>query len=114
MNANVAQKQQKEQGLTPQEQFTGKNLTGFGGVGLLRRFFEKCKLRKPKNFSIYLLKLLDLPGRGEFHLSHRPIINELIWPNPASLEYIFREFAISGRAVSGRSLLQSSAKRRGL
>ncbi len=45
MNTNVAQKQQKEQDLTPQEQFTGKNLTIFGGVGLLRRFFEKRKLR---------------------------------------------------------------------
>ena len=46
MNTNVAQKKQKEQDLTPQEQFTGKNLTKFGGVGLLRRFFEKRKLRK--------------------------------------------------------------------
>ena len=46
MNANVAQKQQKEQDLTPQEQFTGKSLTRFGGVGLLRRLFEKRKLRK--------------------------------------------------------------------
>ena len=46
MNTSVAQKQQKEQALTPREQFTGKDLTKFGGVGLLRRFFEKRKLRK--------------------------------------------------------------------
>jgi hypothetical protein len=46
VNTNVAQKQQKEQDWTPQEQFTGKNLTRFDGVGLLRRFFEKRKLRK--------------------------------------------------------------------
>ncbi|MGD0398373.1 MAG: hypothetical protein ABSC04_05615 [Syntrophobacteraceae bacterium] len=46
MNTNVAQEQQKEQDLTPQEQFSAKNLTGFGGVGLLRWFFEKRKLRK--------------------------------------------------------------------
>ena len=44
MNANIAQEQQKEQDLTPQEQFTGKNLTRFGGAGLIRRFFAKCKL----------------------------------------------------------------------
>lgn len=46
MNTNVTQEHQKEQDLTPQEQFTGKNLTRFGGAGLIRRFFEKCKLRK--------------------------------------------------------------------
>jgi len=46
VNTNVAQEQQKEQDLTPQEQFTGKSLTRFGGVGLLRRLFEKRKLRK--------------------------------------------------------------------
>ena len=47
MNTSVAQEQQKEQekeqekeqDLTPQEQFTGKNLTRFGGAGLIRRFF---------------------------------------------------------------------------
>ena len=44
MNVNIAQAQQKEQDLTPQEQFTGKNLTRFGGAGLIRRFFAKCKL----------------------------------------------------------------------
>jgi Transposase DDE domain group 1 len=46
VNSNVAQEQQKEQDLTPQEQFTGKNLTRFGGTGLIRRFFEKHKLSK--------------------------------------------------------------------
>ena len=46
MNTNIAQEQQKEQDLTPQEQFTGKNLTRFGGTGLIRRFFEKHKLSK--------------------------------------------------------------------
>ena len=44
MNANIAQELQKEQDLTPREQFTGKNLTRFGGAGLIRRFFAKCKL----------------------------------------------------------------------
>jgi hypothetical protein len=46
VNANIAQEQQKEQDLTPREQFTGKNLTRFGGTGLIRRFFEKHKLGK--------------------------------------------------------------------
>jgi len=46
VNASVTHKQQKEQALTPQEQFTGKDLTGLGHVGLLRRFFEKRKLCK--------------------------------------------------------------------
>jgi hypothetical protein len=46
VNTNVAQGQQKEQDLTPQEQFTGKNLTRFGGAGLIRRFFAECKLSK--------------------------------------------------------------------
>ncbi len=42
MNTNVAQKKQKEQDLTPQEKFTGKKLTRFGGACLIRRFFAKC------------------------------------------------------------------------
>jgi hypothetical protein len=46
LNDNVAQGQQKKQDLTPQEQFTGKNLPRFAGAGLLRRFFEKRKLSK--------------------------------------------------------------------
>ena len=46
MKTNVAQEQQKEQNSIPQERFTGKNLTRFGGTGLIRRFFEKQKLSK--------------------------------------------------------------------
>jgi len=30
---------------TPQEEFTGKNLTRFGGAGLIRRFFDKINIR---------------------------------------------------------------------
>jgi hypothetical protein len=42
LNKNVAQKRENGKGV--KEEFTGKNLTGFGGVGLLRRFFNKIGL----------------------------------------------------------------------
>jgi hypothetical protein len=38
---NILQKQKKHQNIIPKEEFTGKNLTQFGGVGLFRRFFER-------------------------------------------------------------------------
>jgi len=41
VNTNVAQQHQKEQDLTYQEKFIGKNPPRFGGTGLIRRFFEK-------------------------------------------------------------------------
>ena len=34
MQKNILQKQKKHQNIIPKEEFTGKNLTQFGGVGL--------------------------------------------------------------------------------
>jgi len=31
---------------TVQEEFTGKNLTGFGGAGLIRKFFKRHHLKR--------------------------------------------------------------------
>ena len=45
MQKNILQKQKKYQGIVPKEEFTGKNLTRFGGVGLFRRFFERMDLK---------------------------------------------------------------------
>jgi len=42
---NILQKQKKHQNIIPKEEFTGKNLTRFGGVGLFRRFFERMDLK---------------------------------------------------------------------
>lgn len=35
---------QEDQGRKPREEFTGKNLTRFGGAGLVRRFFDKLHI----------------------------------------------------------------------
>lgn len=45
MQKNILQKQKKYQGIVPKEEFTGKNLTRFGSVGLFRRFFERMNLK---------------------------------------------------------------------
>ena len=45
MQKNILQKQKKHQNIIPRKEFTGKNLTRFGGVGLFRRFFEKMDLK---------------------------------------------------------------------
>lgn len=45
MQKNILQKQKKHQDIVPKEEFTGKNLTRFGGVGLFRRFFERMDLK---------------------------------------------------------------------
>ena len=41
MKDNIAQ---NGQGCKPKEEFTGKNLTRFGGAGLVRRFFDKLHI----------------------------------------------------------------------
>ena len=45
MRKNIHQNQTKCQSTVPKEEFTGRNLTRFGGVGLIRRFFEKMDLK---------------------------------------------------------------------
>ena len=41
MKDNVTQ---NSQGCKPKEEFTGKNLTRFGGAGLVQRFFDKLHI----------------------------------------------------------------------
>jgi len=54
----VSQKKRKSNGHVPKESFDGKNLTRFGGAGLLRRFLEKLNVRKH-------LEAIAVPGRRD-------------------------------------------------
>jgi hypothetical protein len=58
---------------TVKEEFTGKNLTGFGGAGLIRKFFKRHHLRKK------IEQKVQIPGRRRCKYSVGALLISLLY-----------------------------------
>lgn len=58
---------------TVQEEFTGKNLTGFGGAGLIRQFFKRHHLKKN------IEQKVQIPGRRQCKYSVGTMLVSLLY-----------------------------------
>jgi len=119
MQKNILQKQKKHQNIIPKEEFTGKNLTRFGGVGLFRRFFERIEYYVVVPQQSWVQRLIlhignwrEIPGRravGQFFLPlgkkevrfvviRKPVKKESL-PESSFLSSMFRKNSMTTRSL---------------